>query len=217
MRSKPRLAILCIALLLVAGGVAAVIVALCGGDEYRILTSEEVLEVVAANEGLTDEQSMLVDACVSLVGRVPYFWGGKSTALGWDERWNYPAEVTSAGSETTGTVRPFGLDCSGYVTWAFVQIGLSPEEAAEVIGHGTYNQWMNSAEIRWGDVRVGDFAFQYRYPGNSGNHIGICIGFFDGEPVFAHCSNGENNVVVSTVGDVFNFVRRPQPFLPSES
>ena len=28
-------------------------------------------------------------------------------------------EVTAAGSGSTGTVRPFGLDCSGFVDWTF--------------------------------------------------------------------------------------------------
>ena len=34
-------------------------------------------------------------------------------------RWGVPTEVTAAGSGSTGTVRPFGLDCSGFVDWTF--------------------------------------------------------------------------------------------------
>ena len=58
----------------------------------------------------------LMRAALSLVGRVPYFWGGKS-APGWNEAWNTPRLVTSAGSSSTGTIRPYGLDCSGFTDW----------------------------------------------------------------------------------------------------
>ena len=39
--------------------------------------------------------------------------------IGWDSRWGMPMKVTAEGSSTTGTVRPFGLDCSGMVDWVF--------------------------------------------------------------------------------------------------
>lgn len=51
-----------------------------------------------------------------------YFWGGKSLVLGWDFRWGTPKEVWAAGSPSTGTVRPYGLDCSGFVDWVFYNI-----------------------------------------------------------------------------------------------
>ena len=60
----------------------------------------------------------LMRAALSLVGRVPYFWGGKS-APGWNEAWNTPRLVTSAGSSSTGTIRPYGLDCSGFTDWVY--------------------------------------------------------------------------------------------------
>ena len=48
----------------------------------------------------------LMRAALSLVGRVPYFWGGKS-APGWNEAWNTPRLVTAAGSSSSGTIRPY--------------------------------------------------------------------------------------------------------------
>ena len=53
---------------------------------------------------------MLETAC-RLVGKVNYFWGGKSLVLGWDDRWGTLRQVTAAGSSTTGTYRPYGMDC----------------------------------------------------------------------------------------------------------
>lgn len=74
-------------------------------------------DAIALLENLPDDldpaRKAVVETAVQLVGRVSYFWGGKSLTLGWDDRWGVPTEVTAAGSGSIGTVRPFGLDCSG--------------------------------------------------------------------------------------------------------
>ena len=71
-------------------------------------------DAIALLENLPDDldpaRKAVVETAVQLVGRVSYFWGGKSLTLGWDDRWGTPMEVTAAGSGSTGTVRPFGLD-----------------------------------------------------------------------------------------------------------
>ena len=67
-------------------------------------------------EGLSPEREAVVRTACSLVGKVNYFWGGKSLVIGWDARWGELRQVTAAGSSTTGTMRPFGLDCSGCAT-----------------------------------------------------------------------------------------------------
>ena len=66
-------------------------------------------------EGLSPEREAVVRTACSLVGKVNYFWGGKSLVIGWDVRWGELRQVTAAGSSTTGTYRPYGLDCSGFV------------------------------------------------------------------------------------------------------
>ena len=67
-------------------------------------------------EGLSPEREAVVRTACSLVGKVNYFWGGKSLVIGWDARWGELRQVTAAGSSTTGTYRPYGLDCSGCAT-----------------------------------------------------------------------------------------------------
>ena len=67
-------------------------------------------------EGLSPEREAVVRTACSLVGKVNYFWGGKSLVIGWDVRWGELRQVTAAGSSTTGTYRPYGLDCSGCAT-----------------------------------------------------------------------------------------------------
>ena len=67
-------------------------------------------------EDLSPEREAVVRTACSLVGKVNYFWGGKSLVFGWDARWGELRQVTAAGSSTTGTYRPYGLDCSGCAT-----------------------------------------------------------------------------------------------------
>ena len=62
---------------------------------------------------LSPERKAVVRHALSLVGKVNYFWGGKSLVLGWDSRWGQLTQVWAAGSQTTGTYRPYGLGSGG--------------------------------------------------------------------------------------------------------
>lgn len=53
-------------------------------------------------EDLSPECEAVVRTACSLVGKVNYFWGGKSLVIGWDVRWGELRQVTAAGSSTTG-------------------------------------------------------------------------------------------------------------------
>ncbi len=178
---------------------------------YDVLSESQINAVLAGNVYPNDAYRRLAEACVSLVGQVRYFWGGKSTACGWDARWGVPTTV-GPGSDTSGTVRPFGLDCSGFVSWAFIQTGLSPSDVSGYIGDGTRKQWSCSSAIKWEELRVGDLVFMNEYPHAAENHVAICVGHYNGEPVFAHCSYSENNVVVTTAGNLFRYARRQWSF-----
>ena len=140
----------------------------------------------------TDERRQaVVTAAYSIIGKVNYFWGGKSTTMGWDSRWGTPTKVSSAGSPTTGTIRPFGLDCSGYVTWAFCNAA-GTADAVNVIRHGARNQYAASHKIEWNSAQPGDVALF-----KDCSHIGIVIGKKpNGNIIIAHCSSSRNNVVV---------------------
>ena len=153
-------------------------------------------------EGLSPEREAVVRTACSLVGKVNYFWGGKSLVIGWDARWGEVRQVTAAGSSTTGTYRPYGLDCSGFVDWVFY----NQSGGNYVIGHGggATMQHSHCTDISWADAQPGDLVF---YPDNS--HVGI-IGGRDanGELLVIHCSSGYNNVVI-TGASGFTSIGRP--------
>ena len=121
---------------------------------------------------------------LSLVGKVPYFWGGKSDA-GWNEDWNTPKLVTAAGDITSGTIRPFGLDCSGFTDWVY-KTTLSME-----IGEGTWNQHDNSYPITEEELLPGDLGFLMDAEGEDLNHVLIFAGYSEeGERMWVHCTEG---------------------------
>lgn len=154
-------------------------------------------------EDLSPEREAVVRSACSLVGKVNYFWGGKSLMIGWDARWGEVRQVTAAGSSTTGTYRPYGLDCSGFVDWVFY----NQSGGSYVIGHGGGATMQHSycTDIAWADAQPGDLVF---YPDNS--HVGIVGGRnANGELLIVHCASGYNNVVITGL-EGFTSIGRPQ-------
>ena len=154
-------------------------------------------------EGLSPEREAVVRTACSLVGKVNYYWGGKSLVLGWDSRWGELRQVTAAGSSTTGTYRPYGLDCSGFVDWVIY----NQSGGGYVIGHGggATAQHSYCTDISWADAQPGDLVF---YPDNS--HVGIVGGRdANGELLIIHCASGYNNVVITGL-EGFTSIGRPQ-------
>ena len=154
-------------------------------------------------EDLSPEREAVVRSACSLVGKVNYFWGGKSLVIGWDVRWGELRQVTAAGNSTTGTYRPYGLDCSGFVDWVFY----NQSGGSYVIGHGGGATMQHSycTDISWADAQPGDLVF---YPDNS--HVGIVGGRdVNGELLIIHCASGYNNVVI-TGKEGFTSISRPR-------
>ena len=177
--------------------------ALTGSYQDIELSPDEVAKIMEnLPADLSEARREVVLTAYQLLGRVHYFWGGKSLVIGWDSRWGMPMKVTAEGSSTTGTVRPFGLDCSGMVDWVFY----NQSGGQYVIGHGggATAQHSYCTPIDWSDAQPGDLVF---YPEDS--HVGIVCGFDSGGNIMViHCASGANNVVV-TGKEGFTAVSRP--------
>ena len=147
----------------------------------------------------------IVLTAYQLLGKVTYFWGGKSLVLGWDSRWGTPTTVTAPGSGSTGKVLPFGLDCSGFVDWTFY----NATDGAYLPGRGggAASQHGYCTNIAWSDALPGDLVF---YADDS--HVGIVCGYDSvGNVLVIHCSGGQNGVVV-TGREGFAVAARPDLF-----
>lgn len=167
------------------------------------ICQQDALELLRSlPSDLSPERRAVVQQALMLVGKVNYFWGGKSLVIGWDSRWGQLTKVTAEGSPTTGTYRPYGLDCSGFADWVFY----NASGGEYILGHGggVATQHRYCEQIGWGEAQPGDLVF---YPDDS--HIGI-VGLRDvtGNLLIIHCASGSNNVVI-TDSSGFMLVGRP--------
>lgn len=181
---------------------------LTGSYQDITLSAAEIAEIIKTLPAdLSEERKNVVLTAYSLLGKVHYFWGGKSLVLGWDNRWGTPMKVFADGSPSTGTVRPFGLDCSGFADWVFYNIS----GGKYVIGHGggAESQYSYCDAISWDDTKPGDLAF---YPGCE--HVGIVVKNDAGTLTVIHCASGYDNVVMTqhVQGSGFAFVGRPKVY-----
>ena len=161
-------------------------------DSHTMEPTGEAMEVWERLPGdLAMERRMVVTYALALVNKVDYFWGGKSLVLGWDDRWGELTEVTAEGSDSTGTEQPYGLDCSGFVDWAFYNA--SGGEYVIGQGGGAMEQHANCVDIEWGEVQPGDLLF---YPEDE--HVGIAAGRdWLGRLLVVHCASGTGGVAIS--------------------
>ena len=152
---------------------------------------------------LSADRKKAVETALQLVGKVNYFWGGKSYVIGWDSRWGQLSKVTADGSPSTGTYRPYGLDCSGFIDWTLRNAGL-PSDGHWYVG-------TNLTEVTQANALPGDMAL---YPDDS--HIGMVVGRdSSGKLLICHCSSGNNNVVVTEfTASGFTVLGRPSIYGP---
>ena len=161
-------------------------------DSHTMEPTGEAMEVwERLPDDLSMERRMVVTYALALVDKVDYFWGGKSLVLGWDDRWGELTEVTAAGSDSTGTEQPYGLDCSGFVDWAFYNA--SGGEYVIGQGGGAMEQHANCVDIEGDEVQPGDLLF---YPEDE--HVGIAAGRdWLGRLLVVHCAAGTDGVAIS--------------------
>ncbi len=142
-------------------------------------------------DDLSPERRAVVETACKLVGKVNYFLGGYSRVFGWDPRWGTLQKVWAEGSPSTGTYRPYGLDCCGFVDWVFYNA--SHGEYAVGYGEGVQAQHGYCAPVSWDEAQPGDLVF---YPEDS--HVGIVGGWDEsGNVQIIHCASGHNNVVIT--------------------
>lgn len=173
------------------------------GGEVTLDEAQIRAMLAAMPKDISERRRAVVEKAYSLLGKVNYFWGGKSSAIGWDSHWGKPTRVTAAGSRTTGTIRPYGLDCSGFVDWVF------NNSLGYVIGHGggAASQHDHCKSISWSEAQPGDLVF---YPGDT--HVGVFVGKdSNGDPLIIHCASSQNNVVLTGLQG-FVSIGRPDCF-----
>ncbi len=144
-----------------------------------------------AENGAGDPVSMLREDVVRLAlaqqGKITYRWNGKYNRTGADKAWGFPQQ------DENGTIFTDGLDCSGFISWVFVNAA-GTVAALPSVGEGTNGQLNACDRITLAEVQPGDLVFCSDGTAES-EHIGIVTSVTsDGRVLMCHCS--EDGVTV---------------------
>lgn len=153
-------------------------------DAYIHKTKAQMLEDLAQEQNqawatLNEARVALVDTATSLVGQVPYLWGGKSRKSGYDETW---WTVRADGTQN-------GLDCSGFVQWVYRTTGFNEDIWKSLLS--TADILKSCETISRDELLPGDIGL-LNY-GDTINHCGIYLG----NDKYVHCSSGKKTVTIS--------------------
>lgn len=135
--------------------------------------------------GLSENQRKLVRFALESVGRVPYYWGGKASAPGYEG--NHFGMM--AGADTKGRVLK-GLDCSGWISWVYWSVTGRhlPQESTD--GLTVCGTRISREELQPGDilVRTGQDAHAVMFLEWAGDNQIRCV---------HESSAGTNNVTIA--------------------
>ena len=175
-----------------------------------VVTASKGFVRESVGDDVSEDRVDVITAAYSLVGKVGYFWGGKSTVIGEDPSWGSVEKVSADGSRSSGTLRAYGLDCSGFVTWAVIN-GYKNQGMQAAVGDGTSDQWEKAGVVSEADAQPGDLVFQRGPEAGSNNHVGILCGKTDsGDWIAVHCSSSKNGVTVGEAYSAsFRYIRKP--------
>lgn len=142
---------------------------------------EESTALENALVSTSGNRQILVSVAASLIGQVPYQWGGKASGPGYDNSWWTFGD--------NGVQK--GLDCSGFVQWAYMSAGYPQDTCAGMV---STSDMLNSLEHISADMLMpGDIGIMHDGSVDSINHAGIYIG----NGYWIHCSSSAGTVTIS--------------------
>lgn len=144
----------------------------------QLLSDDEKKQLETAEIEAEGNRLTLVNVASSLIGRVPYQWGGKSSRSGYDTSWY-----------TFENGQQKGLDCSGYIQWVFRTAGYSEDIWKQLTSTSTIMQ--TCEQIPQSDLQIGDLGILNS--GETTNHVGMYIG----NGYYIHCNAGDRTVSIS--------------------
>ena len=141
------------------------------------LSDEEQLALETALSVEDENRVALIKTASTLLGRIPYQWGGKSRKVGYDDTW---WTFDESGEQK-------GLDCSGFVQWTYRTAGFTDYGSLVSTGSILSNcETISESELMPGDIGVLN-------NGETTNHTGIYLG----NGYWIHCTSSKNTVAIT--------------------
>lgn len=158
------------------------------------LTKDEATAILDKING-TKNQEYLIYIALSGVGRIPYYWAGRSPA-GWNTNWGNIREPSANPSGVPDIYD--GLDCSGFVEWVYKTAYAETATEDPLDNYSTYDmidKYVGSSSF----IEVDPSALQ---PGDvciDRGHTAIFLWYNEtGDPVFIHENGGKVGCEIST-------------------
>lgn len=173
-------------------------------DPITAKEKKEIMDkVLAQYPDLAQDRIDLLNTALSVVGRVPYFWGGghhQNLEPGIDLAWGVEQRVIWAegnDNQPKGSYQLYGLDCSGYTRWVILT-----STGSDTMYYGAEGQRTHCTAVSRSNLKPGDFA-------NTGDdgHVGIYLYTENGRMYFVHCSPSVDGVGINAPGYFTKFYR----------
>lgn len=169
------------------------------------------------------ERQRFISQAISINNKVLYFWGGGHGTIytqnnGIDPSWGTLKKIGVAGSDRQplGSTQPYGLDCSGFVSWALANAAVSDSNDKLKYSEG-YIYYNNSSKYQVPNVvsgfkALGSKVINYNniLPGDllylNDTHIGIYLYTQNGVHYAVHSSGvSSHNGVHITAETYWNY------------
>lgn len=158
------------------------------------IEDQQAVEIISKlnSSKIDTSRKTICSVAASLIGKVPYQWGGKSTKAGYDTSW---WTLNTEGEQK-------GLDCSGFVQWCFRTAGYDNNVYDKLL---STTQILSSCDtITQEELQPGDIGLLHTAADNDTiNHTGI----YAGNGNWIHCSSGAGTVVLEQT-DMFKVYKR---------
>lgn len=142
-------------------------------ETYAPLSSAEIesyMSLLPADAG--EERKNLVRFALQSVGKVPYYWGGKPRASGYEgNRFGVITVPDSQGRTMQG------LDCSGWISWVYWSSGNGRLKYEGTGGLQSLGRAVTKEELKPGDIAVmtGNDSHAIMYLGEKEDGTMLCI------------------------------------------
>ena len=154
-------------------------------------SDKEYITSLVEDKELSLNRKKTILTGISLLGKVPYEYGGKAAHEGYDKTW---WTFGNSGKQK-------GLDCSGYMQWILMTAGYEADIYGNCISTSVMLNNLETADFE--SLVPGDFGFLQNAEDEGINHVGIYLG--DGR--WMHCSS-KAGVPVMEKTDMFKIYRR---------
>lgn len=166
-------------------------------DFVEPLTQEEINYYLSRlDKSLTSNRIAVIETALRSVGRIPYYYGGKTSRFGYETN-NFGSKVPA---DYKGRCLK-GLDCSGWVNWVY---GTTFNKYI-IKSEGTAKLATEGSKITRKDLLPGDIIVR---PGID-SHVMMFLEWAEGgQMTVIHENGGVNNVSIGTFDAYYPYYRR---------